>query len=99
MVDPKFVIYPLNPNSKEKNISSKGKISSNMTKLGIYIKVSGNGNAFNKQKVWDKDGDAGRKSHKASKKDEFRDPVVYFSLVISSEVRSQKWNPRKLLNA
>ncbi len=58
MVDSKFVINPLNPNSKEKNISSKGEISPNMTKLGTHIKISGNGNSFNKQKVWDKDGDA-----------------------------------------
>ena len=60
MVDPKFVINPLNPNSKEKNFTSKGEISPNMTKLGIHIKISGNGNAFNKQKAWDKDGDSGR---------------------------------------
>ncbi len=37
MVGPKFVINPLNPHSKEKNISSKGEISPNMTKLGTYI--------------------------------------------------------------
>ncbi len=48
MVDPKFVINLLNPNSKENNISSKGETSPNMTKLGINIKISGNGNAFNK---------------------------------------------------
>ena len=59
MVDPKFVINPINPNSKEKNITSKGEISPNMTKLGSHVKISGNGNAFNKQKVWDKDGDSG----------------------------------------
>ncbi len=51
MVDPKFIINPINPYSKEKNISSKGEISSNITKLGIHIKISGNGNVFNKQKV------------------------------------------------
>jgi hypothetical protein len=59
MVDPKFVINPINHNSKEKNITSKGKISPNMTKLGSHIKISGNGNAFNKQRVWDKDGASG----------------------------------------
>jgi hypothetical protein len=52
MVGPKFLINPLNPNSKEKNISSKGEISPNMTKLGTHIKISGNGNTFNKKKVW-----------------------------------------------
>jgi hypothetical protein len=71
MVDPEFAINPLNPNSKEKNVSSMGKISNNMTKLSSHIKISGNGNAFNKQKVWDKDGNDGRKTCKASKKEEF----------------------------
>jgi hypothetical protein len=59
MVDPEFVINPINPNSKEKNIASKGEISPNMTKLGSHVKISGNGNAFNKQKVWDKEGNSG----------------------------------------
>jgi hypothetical protein len=55
MVDPKFVINLLNPNSKERNIASKGKISSNLTKLGAHVKISGNGNVFNKQKVWNRE--------------------------------------------
>jgi hypothetical protein len=46
MVDPTFVINPINPSSKEKNISNKGEISSNMTKLGTHVKISGNGNVF-----------------------------------------------------
>ncbi len=46
MVDPKFVINLLNPNSKERNIASKGKISSNLTKLGAHVKISGNGNVL-----------------------------------------------------
>jgi hypothetical protein len=40
LVDPKFVINPLNPNSKEKNIMSKGEISHNLTKLAAHIKIS-----------------------------------------------------------
>ncbi len=48
MVDPKFVINPLNPSSKEKSIGSKVNVSPNMTKLGTHIKISGNGNAFSK---------------------------------------------------
>jgi hypothetical protein len=35
MVDPKFVINPLSPDSKGKDITSKGEISPNMTKLGV----------------------------------------------------------------
>jgi hypothetical protein len=61
MVNPKFVINPLNPKSVSKDISTKGDISPNMTKLGEHIKISGNGpNVFNKRKVWGKDD--GRKS-------------------------------------
>jgi hypothetical protein len=88
MVDSKFVINPLDPNSKEKNISSEGKISPNMTKLGIHIKISGNGNVFNRKKVWGNQAND-HKSHK-SKKEEFRYPVVWFSMVISSMVPSQE---------
>jgi hypothetical protein len=74
MVDPKFVIKPLNPKSREKNISSKGEIYPNMTKLGTHIKISGNDNVFSKKRVW---GDQGNdcKSCK-SKKDKFHEPVV-----------------------
>ncbi len=88
LVDPKFAINPINPNSKEKNITSKGEISPNMTKLGTHIKISGNGNAFSKKKVWDNQNQA-RKSHKL-KKEEFRDPTVYFSMIVSTEVRPQE---------
>ena len=88
MVDPKFEINTLKPTSKEKSIKNKGEISPNMTKLGIHIKVSGNGNVFNKQKVWDYQGQGnnGRSSRKSNKKEEYKDPTVYFSMVVSSEV-------------
>ena len=85
IVDPKFVINPLSPDSKGKNITSKGEISPNMTKLGEHIRISGNGNAFNKRKVWDTAGD-GRKSRKSNKKEEFQNPTVYFSMIVSSDV-------------
>ncbi len=70
MVDPKFVINPLDPNSKEKNILSNGEISVNMAKLGAHVKILGNGNVFSKQKVWDRDDTNGRKTHKSNKKEE-----------------------------
>ena len=91
MVDPKFVINPISPTSKEKNISNKGEISSNMTKLGTHIKISGNGSAFNKKKVWNNQSTE-QKSRK-TQKEEFRDPVVYFSMIISMEVE-----PSELIN-
>ena len=88
LVDPKFVINPINPNLKNHNITTKGEISPNMTKLGTHIKISGNGNVFNKKKVWD-NRDQTRKSRK-SQKEEFRDPTVYFSMIVSTEVRPQE---------
>jgi hypothetical protein len=92
MVDPKFIINTLNPELKEKSITSKREISPNMTKLGIHVKISGNGNAFNKQKVWDKkeQGNNGRNNRKSKNKEEYRDPIVYFSIVVSSEVEPRE---------
>jgi hypothetical protein len=86
LVDPKFVINPLNPNSKERNIASKGEILTNMTKLGAHVKILGNGNIFSKQKVWNREEDDTRSKRKANKKEEFKDPTVYFSMIVSSEV-------------
>jgi hypothetical protein len=86
MVDPKFAINPLNPNSKEKNIMLKGEISANMTKLGAHVKISGNGNVFSKQKVWNRDDTDNRSTCKSNKKEEFRDPTVYFTMIVLSEV-------------
>jgi hypothetical protein len=86
MVDPKFVINPLDPNSKEKNISSKGEILTNLTKLGAHVKISGNGNVFSKQKVWNKEESSDRGTRKSNKKEEFKDPTIYFSMIVSSEV-------------
>jgi hypothetical protein len=74
MMAPKFVINPINPASKDKNISNKGKISSNMPKLGTHIKILGNGNAFNKKKIWNNQP-SNRKSRK-SQREVFRDPTV-----------------------
>jgi hypothetical protein len=95
MVDPKFAINTLNPKSKEKSIMAKGEISPNMTKLGIHVKISSNGNAFNKQKVWDKEeqGNKGRNNRKSNKKEEYKDPIVYFSMVVSSKVE-----PREIID-
>ncbi len=74
MADPKFVINPLNEHSKEKNIISKGKISSNMTKLGLHVKISGYGNVFTKKKIWTNQDNEYRS--RKSKKEEFRNPTV-----------------------
>ncbi len=94
IVDPKFIINPLNPLSDAKAIMTKGEISTNMTKLSTHIKISGRGNAFSKQKVWDKGDDDksnGRRNRKANKKEDmYHDPMVYFSMVVSSGVPPQE---------
>jgi hypothetical protein len=49
LVDPKFMINPFNI-LQERKFSSQRVIFPNMTMLGVHIKISGNGNIFNKQK-------------------------------------------------
>jgi hypothetical protein len=73
---------------RKEYITSKDKISSNMTKLGLHVKISGYGNVFSKKKIWTNQ-DNERKSRK-SKTEELRNPTVYFSMVISSEVIAQE---------
>ena len=94
IVDPKFIINPLIPHYDTKTIMMKGEISPNMTKLSTHIKISGRGDAFSKQKVWDRgedDKNNGRKNRKANKKeDEYRDLMVYLLMVVSSEVDPQE---------
>jgi hypothetical protein len=65
MVYPTLVINPLNPNSKDSNTETKGEISSNMTKLGAHVKISENGSAFHRKKIWDRRG--GSKSRSSRK--------------------------------
>jgi hypothetical protein len=52
MVNPTFVWNPIDPNVTSLNdITSKGKIPTNMTMLGSHVKVSGSGYSFVKQRV------------------------------------------------
>jgi hypothetical protein len=76
IIDPKFVISLMNPTTKEKDIAVKGDISPNMMKLSLHVKISGNANAFSKQKIWD-DLNTGRKSSK--KKKEYCIPMMVTS--------------------
>jgi hypothetical protein len=92
IVDPKFIINPINPLSKDKNICSKGEVLPNMTKLGTHIKISGSCNIFNKHKVWGTQTSNVRSNRKV-KKEKFCNPTVYFSMVVSTEV-----NPHELIN-
>ncbi len=61
IVDPMFVINPIDQFSKDKEIAVKGNISTNMTKLGIHVQISGNvthsssrksGIKMNKERHW-----------------------------------------------
>ncbi len=84
IVNPKFVINPINPTAMEKDIAVKdNKFPKNMTKLSLHVKISGKANTFSKQKIWD-DCNTGRKSSK--QKEECRNPTVYFLLMMPSEV-------------
>ncbi len=90
MVNPHFVWNPINPNMVGlANITSKGKILTNMTMLGSHVKVSGGGYAFVKQRVH-KENKAMRAQQGGrgnnEKEQEYKDPTMYFNLVISSDV-------------
>jgi hypothetical protein len=88
MVHPKFAINLINKHSKERNITSKVKSPPKMTNLGLHVKISGYGNVFTKKKI-STNQDNEHKSRK-SKKEQYRDSTVYFSMVISLEVRPQE---------
>ena len=77
MVDKTFAFCPINPNGSDKKIHEISGIVTNMTMLGAHFKISSNKkNPFEKQKQWGK----------AKKdKEEFRDPIIYFSLAIATD--------------
>jgi len=77
MVDKTFAFCPINPNGSDKKIHEISGIVTNMTMLGTHFKISSNGkNPFEKQRQWGK----------AKKdKEEFRDPIIYFSLAIATD--------------
>ncbi len=81
-MNPKFFLNPIDPVTKEKDIAMKGDISTNMTKLGIHMKISGGRYTFLKQRIGDKD----KEKTSPKKKEEYRNPTVFFSLVVSSAV-------------
>jgi hypothetical protein len=81
MVDKTFAFCPINPNGSDKKIHKISGIVTNMTMLGAHFKISSNGkNPFEKQKQWGK----------AKKdKEEFRDPIIYFSLAIATDTEPE----------
>ena len=79
LVDKFFAFTPVKPDGGEKKIHEASGVPTNMTMLGAHFKISSNGrNPFEKQKVW------GNKSKK-NNKEEFKDPIVYFTLAIATD--------------
>jgi hypothetical protein len=76
-VNKMFAFCPIEPDGTDKKIHETSGIPTNITMLGAHFKISSNGrNPFEKQKQWGK----------AKKgKEEFRDPIVYFSLVMATD--------------
>jgi hypothetical protein len=78
LVDKFFTFCPVKPDEGEKKIHEASGMPTNMTMLGAHFKTSSNGrNPFEKQKAW------GNKAKKD--KEEFKDPIVYFTLAIATD--------------
>ena len=76
MVEKMFAFCLINPDSTDKKIHETSGIVTNMTMLGAHFKISSNGrNPFEKQKQWGKT---------KKDKEEFWDPIIYFSLAIAT---------------
>ncbi len=85
MVDKMFALCSINPDGADKKIHETSGIVSNMTMLGAHFKISSNGRSpFEKQKQWGK---------AKNDKEEFWDPIIYFSLAIATDK-----NPEDLLS-
>jgi hypothetical protein len=93
LVDPKFAFCPVNMDSNGKKIFDHTGIPINMTMLSAHFKISNFGrNPFMKQKTWGKGMSKG--------KEETKDPVVYFTMVIATDLDphnvisriSHEWN-------
>ncbi len=83
LVDSKFAFCPVNQDSKDKKIFDHPGIPINMTMLGAHVKITSSGrNPFMKQKQWGKNAGKGR--------EEAKDPVVYFTMAIATDVNPQE---------
>ncbi len=80
-VNKMFTFCPIDPDGADKKIHETSGIPTNMTMLGAHFKISSNSrNPFKKQKQWGK----------AKKdKEEFSDPIVYFSLAMAMDKNSK----------
>jgi len=83
MADKTFEFCPINPNGSDIKIHEISGIVTNMTMLGAHFKISSNGkNRFEKQKQWGK-------AKKDKDKEEFRGPIIYFSLAIATDTEPE----------
>jgi hypothetical protein len=102
MVDPTFVWNPIDPNATSLNdITSKGKNPTNMTMLGSHVKVSGSSYSFVKQRVHKENKNKGsqQRVHGDNKKEpEYKDPTIYFNLVLSLTSTQKKSLPAHCTN-
>jgi hypothetical protein len=98
ILDPKFALAPLmhdRATTKPKLITAVDDVPVNFTHLGQYAFTSGN-RIFEKKKDWKGENGTSKKAdHRdnASKKEAFKDPVVYFMIAISTDIP-----PRNLIN-
>jgi hypothetical protein len=78
LVNKSFAFSPVKSDGGDKKIHETSGVPTNMTMLGAHFKISSNGkNPFKKQKAWE---------NKTMKdKEEFRDPIVYFSFAIATD--------------
>jgi hypothetical protein len=84
LVDPHFAFFPIKANGGDKKIHEQSGIPVNMTMLGAHFKISsGNGkNPFDKQKIWGKGAN--------KNKDEYKNPVVRFTMAIATDVEPEE---------
>ncbi len=76
-IDKMFAFCPIDPDGRDKKIHETSGIPTNMTILGAHFKILSNGkNPFEKQRQWGK---------AKEDKEEFRDPNVYFFLVMATD--------------
>ncbi len=84
-LDPHFGLAPLKtiPGKQSKIIFSEDDIPSNFTHLGQYAFTSGN-RFFEKKKNWN--DDKGKQPHQDSGPKELKDPIVYFTIAIATDI-------------
>ena len=97
ILDPHFALAPLKRDIATKTpklITAEDDVPVNFTHLGQYTYTSGN-RIFEKKKDWKGDNSSKKAGHRdnAAKEDIFHDPIVYFTLAITTDIQ-----PRNLIN-